>query len=572
MKHVLTYVRSYKVSTFIALLLMMVELIVELAQPLLMGIIIDRGIIEKDLSVVAGWGSVLLGLSLLAFASGITSSFFAANVSQGVGHDLRRDIFEKIQAFSPINFKSLPTSSLITRVTNDVSAIQGFIFMSLRIMLRAPLFILFGMGMAFYIHPPLAVILLIAVPVLFIIMMIFMTKGVRLFRSVQKKLDSVNQVIRENLVNMRLVKALNRGTYEEEQFLKANTPLMSANKKVLRLMEVIMPVIMFGMNASFIIILWVGSIQYSAGGAQAGELVAVLNYGTKIMFSFSVFSFLIIVFSRGRASATRISDVLKMETIQDEVALHKDEEPIKGQISYQGVSFYYPDQLDPALENVSFSIKEGETVGVLGETGSGKSSLIQLIPKLYTPSKGKVLIDDVDVNERDVQALRRQIGYVPQEAHLFSGTIKENIGWGNEDATEEEIIQAARDAEIDAFIHTLPDGYDTELGQKGVNLSGGQKQRLSIARALVKKPSILILDDSTSALDAHTEAKLLTTLKSLHCTVLIIAQKISSVREADQILLLKEGSIIAEGSHEELLANSSYYQMINNSQVEKGVV
>ncbi len=572
MKAVLTYIRSYKFSFIMAIFLMLVELAVELSQPFLMGIIIDQGILQKDMRAVATWGGLLLGLSLLAFAAGIASSFFAANVSQGIGHDLRRDMYERIQAFSPIHFQSFPTSSLITRLTNDVQQIQGFLFMGMRIMLRAPLFIIGGMIMAFVVHAQLAGILLMAVPFLFVLMFWIMTKGVRLFQKVQKRLDGVNRVIRENLVNMRLVKAYDRGEYERQGFLNVNTPLMKSNKTALRLMETTMPIVMFGMNVALVALLWFGSFELHTNGAQEGELVSVLNYGTRIMFSFSVFTFLIMMFSRGKASATRIAEVLHQKSTSE---VWKDASPqqnIAGDTTFDCVSFSYPSSEIPALHDISFSVRAGETVGILGETGSGKSSLTQLIPRLYEPTSGTIYIDGNDTGKINVKALRKQVGFVPQEAHLFTGTIRENIAWGKDEATDEEIQQAAREANIHGFIETLSEGYDTQIGQKGVNLSGGQKQRLSIARALVKKPSVLVLDDSTSALDANTEADILQALKQLQCTVFIIAQKISSVKEADHILILSQGSIIDQGNHDSLLQESAMYQRIYESQVQKGVV
>lgn len=555
-----------------AIFLMLVELGVELSQPFLMGVIIDQGILQKDMGAVTLWGGLLLGLSLVAFVAGIASSFFAANASQGIGHDLRRDMFEKIQAFSPVHFQSFPTSSLITRLTNDVTQIQGFLFMGMRIMLRAPLFIIGGMIMAFVVHAKLAGILLMAVPFLFILMFWIMTIGVRLFQKVQKRLDGVNRVIRENLVNMRLVKAYERGEHERQGFLEVNIPLMKTNKKALRLMESTMPMVMFGMNAALVALLWFGSVELQTGGANEGELVSVLNYGTRIMFSFSVFTFLIMMFSRGRASATRITEVLHEDSTSQ---VWKDTSPtreIVGAVHFDSVSFSYPSSEIPALHNVSFSVNAGQTVGILGETGSGKSSLTQLIPRLYEPSTGKIYIDHHDSNELNVQSLREQVGYVPQEAHLFTGTIRENIAWGKGNASEDDIQQAAKEANIHHFIKGLAEGYETQIGQKGVNLSGGQKQRLSIARALVKKPSILILDDSTSALDANTEADILETLEKLRCTVFIIAQKISSVKEADHILVLHQGSIVDEGNHDQLIKESQMYQRIYESQVQKGVV
>lgn len=565
MKYLYRFVHPYKLAMWIALFFTILELAVELYQPVIMAIIIDEGIVAGNYSVVYKWGGLLLGLSILAFAGGIINSFYAAKVSQGVGYDIRKGLFHKIQEFSFQQFQKFPTSSLITRLTNDITQIQNFIFMALRIALRAPLFIFGGMIMAYAVNVKLANILLFTVPILLLITLWLLKKGVFLFRQVQKKLDSVNRVIRENLMGMRLVKAYARGGFEEGRFVKVNTSLMDDNKKALRIMELTMPILMFGMNVAMIVILWVGHIDLGPGRAQAGEIVAVINYATRIMFSFTVFSFLMMNYSRAKASSSRIVDVLEEKTdVEQKKPLIN--ESIKGSIIFEHVSFQYKKEAEQILKDISFSIEAGETVGILGETGSGKSSLLQLIPRLYSTTEGQILIDDRKIETFHLDGLRKRIGLVPQEAHLFSGTIEENIRWGKDDASLDEIIEAAKEAEIHDFIMTLPKGYETSIGQKGVNFSGGQKQRLSIARALVRKPNILLLDDSTSALDAQTEASILHTLKKLACTTLIIAQKISSVKEADQILLLHEGELVAKGDHVTLLEESPYYKKIYASQ------
>lgn len=566
MKFLLKYFNPYKLAMGIALFFTILELAVELYQPVVMQIIIDEGIIAGNLNVVYGWGGLLLGLSLIAFIGGIINSFYASKASQGIGYDIRKGLFHKIQEFAFHQFQKFPTSSLITRLTNDITQIQNFIFMGLRIGLRAPLFILGGVIMAYTVNVKLANILLLSIPILLLITLWILHKGVNLFQEVQRKLDSVNRVIRENLMAMRLVKAYAREDYEEERFVKVNTSLVDDNKKALRLMELTMPILTFGMNAAMLVVLWVGYRELNLGAAQAGEIVAVINYATRIMFSFTVFSFLMMSYSRSKASTSRIVDVLKEET--DELQ-HKSNEfqKIKGEIAFEHVSFRYKE--DYVLRDLSFSIKAGEMVGILGETGSGKSSLFQLIPRLYEATEGKIYIDGERIDLLHLDSLRNQIGLVPQEAHLFTGTVKENLQWGKNNASLEEIIQAAKEAEIHDFIMSLPEQYETKIGQKGVNFSGGQKQRLSIARALVRKPSILLLDDSTSALDARTESRILETLRKQACTVLLIAQKISSVKEADSILLMQDGKLIANGDHATLLEDSSYYQKIYRSQAEE---
>ncbi|QDP41807.1 ABC transporter ATP-binding protein [Radiobacillus deserti] len=570
MKTVLSFVKNYKFALFLALFLMVVELAVELVQPIIMGIMVDDGITKRDMDIVLDWATILLVLSVVAFAAGIISSFYASKVSQYTGYDLREDLYNRIQAFSTSQIQRFTTSSLITRLTNDVTQIQAFLFTSVRIMLRAPLFILGGMVMSFTVNVPLAWILLSIVPVLLVIMFVLLTKGVRMFGMVQQKLDRLNTVIRENLFGIRLVKSFNRGAYESERFAKENESLQKSNRQALRLMEYTMPVVMLGLNVTMVAILWVGSIQLRFGDAQTGDIVAIINYATRILGAFGVFTFLLLTFSRGKASAERIEKVL-VEFPKDSIVTEKQKLSLQGGITFQQVSFQYGGKDLYVLKNVSFEVVPGETVGVLGETGSGKSSLLQLIPNLIQASSGQILLDGVRMEELDPAHIRKQIGMVPQEAHLFSGTIKDNLLWGKNDATDEEIIEAAKDASIHEFIMTLPQQYDTQIGQRGVNLSGGQKQRLSLARALVRAPKILLLDDSTSALDAQTEKRVLSALAKRKCAVINVAQKVSSVKDSNQILLMKNGEIHEKGTHQELLKSSAYYQQIYQSQVGKGV-
>ncbi|MFG6147080.1 ABC transporter ATP-binding protein [Halobacillus sp. B23F22_1] len=566
MRKVFSYASAYKASAIIAILLMLIELAVELVQPLLMAHIIDEGIMKENYTVVSLWGGGLVGLSLLAFAAGITNSFFAANVSQGVGFDLRRDLFKKVQSFTNENFQSYSTPNLVTRMTNDVIQIQNLVLMLMRIALRAPLFIIFALVMAFTVNVTLASILVVSVPLLGGFLFWVLLKGVKLFKSVQTRLDEVNTVIRENLAGVRLVKGFNRGEYEEERFHGVNQELMVKNKRALWLMEIAMPVVMLGMNVIILVLLFTGAIQLNIGGAQAGEVVAIINYATRIMFTFSIFSFLIMVFSRGNASANRVSEVLEEKSPEFLTNPHGRRKPLLGNIRFKDVSFFR--NRVKILKDITFQVQAGQMIGILGETGSGKTSLLHLLPRLHEKEKGSILFDDIEMNDLDIKSLREQISLVPQEVHLFSGTVKENIAWGKEKAEEEEIIEAAKQAEIHSFITTLPNGYDTILGQKGVTFSGGQKQRLSIARALVRKPKVLILDDSTSALDAHTETRLLQTLKEQECTIFMVAQKISSLRAADHILVLHKGEVIAQGEHHQLLQISPYYQEVYQSQQE----
>ncbi|MED1864098.1 ABC transporter ATP-binding protein [Fictibacillus nanhaiensis] len=564
---VFSYLKAYRVAIGVALFLTLTELGVELLQPLIMAKIIDDGILKSDLSVVKYWGAVMFGLALVAFAAGIANSFFSAHVSQNYGFDIRRRVFEKVQSFSFVNFNKFPASSLITRMTNDVTQLQNTVFMSLRIMLRAPLLLAGGVIMSLIVNWKLALVLVVLLPfLLFFLKWILQTVG-SMFRDVQDKLDGVNRVMRENLMGMRLIKAFLRRDFEKNRFEQASGELKEKTVSSLRLIEVSIPVLLFVMNIGILFILWFGSRQVSMGSIEVGEVVAIVNYSFRISSVLTIISFIIMAFSRAKASAQRIGEVLHTEI--DLVESQDTDQSLvisDGSVEFKDVSFHYPESDVPVLRNLSFSVKSGETLAILGSTGSGKTSLFQLIPRLYDASKGEVLVDGINVNNYPIETLRKAIGMVPQEAVLFTGSISENIGWGKEEATSDEVVSAAVDAQIHETIEKLPSQYDTRVGQRGVNLSGGQKQRLSIARALIRKPRILMLDDSTSALDLKTEAKLLKALRTYSCTTFIITQKISTAMEADHILLLDDGAIEAWGTHTELINTSPLYVKIVQSQ------
>ncbi|MED4633445.1 ABC transporter ATP-binding protein [Peribacillus frigoritolerans] len=573
MKKLSSFLKPYWLLIILALSLMIVELGVELLQPLFIAKIIDDGILQKDLSVVIKWGSVMVGLSVFSFLGGIVNSFTASHVSQSFGHDVRTSLFGKIQAFSFANLNNIPTSSLITRMTNDVTQLQNTVFMGLRIMARAPLIVIGGAIMAIAVDLKLSLVLVISIPVLVFFLGWVMKRAAKLFKLVQKKLDNVNGVMRENLIGMRLIKAFLRKEHEIGRFDDANEELKRKTVSSLRLIETTMPVLMLVMNMAILIILWLGSEFITTGDIQVGEVVAIVNYATRIAASLSVFSWLIMVISRAKASAERVTEIFETPIDIDEgKAASKSGAVNGGGIKFLDVSFRYPGTETPILKNLTFSIDPGESLAIIGATGSGKTSLFQLIPRLYEVESGSVQIDGQDLKDIPLNSLRNRIGYVPQEALLFSGTIKNNVAWGKEGASMEEIMAAAMHAQVHETVMKLPKQYETQLGQKGVNLSGGQKQRLSIARALVRKPKILLLDDSTSALDLKTESKLLAALKDYTCTTLIITQKISTAMEADKILLLESGQVLALGKHQDLMQTSDLYRKIVRSQFgEEGI-
>lgn len=581
MKLTLSYLKKYRVAAIAALVMMLIELAVELSQPLLISKIIDEGIREKDTAVVWLWGGVLVGSAAVAFLAGVLSSFFASHASQGFAFDLRDKLYEKVQSFSYEIFSRFPTSSLITRLTGDVSQLQDTIFMGLRFMTRIPLVVVGSVIMALVVHVRLGLLLTVTLPFLVIFLLWLMRRASVLFRNVQNRLDDVNGVIQENLTGIRLIRVFVRMGHEIGRFASFSGKLMQSTVAALRLTETSTPFIMIIVNAGILAVLWFGRIEISSGDATLGQTVAVINYSLRTMGALSALSWIMVSFSRARASSVRIDEVMSASEGPGELgmaplkgmgpaqtgSLHQNQvRAIKGKVEFRKVGFSYPGSEIKVLEDISFTVQPGERVAIMGATGSGKSSLVTLIPRLYECGSGVIRIDGMKTMEMDIQALRGAIGYVPQEVLLFTGSIRENIAWGNAQASQAEIEQAAAAAQIHETVAELPQGYDTKLGQRGVNLSGGQKQRLTIARALVRKPAILILDDSTSALDAVTEGLLLAELKKMSCTTFLITQKISSTVSADLILLLDEGRLIAQGTHTELMDESPLYRKIYQSQ------
>ncbi|OMF25411.1 ABC transporter ATP-binding protein [Paenibacillus sp. FSL H8-0259] len=581
MKLTFSYLKKYRVAAIAALVMMLIELAVELSQPLLISKIIDEGIREKDTAVVWLWGGVLVGSAAVAFLAGVLSSFFASHASQGFAFDLRDKLYEKVQSFSYEIFSRFPTSSLITRLTGDVSQLQDTIFMGLRFMTRIPLVVVGSVIMALVVHVKLGLLLTVTLPFLVIFLLWLMRRASVLFRNVQNRLDDVNGVIQENLTGIRLIRVFVRMGHEISRFATFSGKLMQSTVSALRLTETSTPFIMIIVNAGILAVLWFGRIEISTGDATLGQTVAVINYSLRTMGALSALSWIMVSFSRARASSVRIDEVMSASEGPGELGmaplngmgpaqkgpLNQNEVPaIKGKVEFQQVGFSYPGSEIKVLEDISFTVQPGERVAIMGATGSGKSSLVTLIPRLYECGSGVIRIDGMKHTEIGIQALRGSIGYVPQEVLLFTGSIRENIAWGNGQAGQADIEQAAAAAQIHETVTGLPEGYDTRLGQRGVNLSGGQKQRLTIARALVRKPAILILDDSTSALDAVTEGFLLAELKTMSCTTFLITQKISSTVSADLILLLDEGRLIAQGTHKELMDASPLYRKIYQSQ------
>lgn len=562
------FLRPYRLWVILAPLLMALEVAMDLLQPRLLQLIIDDGIGKSDLPAVTRYGFLMIALSVIGMVGGMACGVFAILAAQHFGADVRGALFRKVQSLSFSNLDRLDTGQLVTRLTNDVTQVQDTVALMLRVMVRAPLLLVGSIVMAIITSAQLSLLFLVLVPVIMVIVRWVFTKAFPLFKRVQKKLDNLNSLMQENLAGVRVVRAFARSPHEVKRFDKANTDLMGMNLAAVRFGAIVMPLMMLVLNFATVAVIWIGGIRVDQGGLQVGQLVAFSNYLMQSLMALLTVSMLIVRISRAEASAERIQEVLVSEP-----DIVDSEHPVTaltgaGRIEFDDVHFAYPETDGEVLEGVNFVAEPGQTVAILGATGSGKSTLVELIPRFYEVTSGRVLIDGIDVREIDQHVLRAKIGVALQEAILFSGTVRENIRYGRPNASEFEVVAAAKMAQADEFIRQLPEGYDAIVGQRGVNLSGGQKQRLAIARALLPNPPILILDDSTSAVDVATESRIQEQLLTLHQTRIVVAQRISTVIGADKILLLEGGRIVAEGSHHALLKTSPLYQAIYDSQME----
>lgn len=570
MRKVFPFLKPYKISIIIAYSLTFIELATELLLPFFLGKMINEGVVDKDLNNIIMWGSIMIGLAFVAFISGLVNSMYASHVSMGFAYDIREKLFDKVQTFSVKSLNMYPTSSLVTRFTNDVRQVQNTIHMGLRIMVRAPFLVIGAVMMSFIVNIKLSFIFLITIPLLILFLLWVLKKSSKMFTRVQQKIDGVNQVMQENLAGMRLIKAFLRRDYEGERFKKANEDLATTSKTTFRFVEATTPILLFVMNLALIFIIWFGNIQSIAGETNVGDVITIINYALRITMAISMFSFIIMAFSRMKASSNRLSDILSVDDDQiDFSSVHSNNKINQGKIEFKNVSFNYPNVESPTLDHLSFTVEPQEKLAIMGSTGSGKTTMFQLLPRLYDIEQGSIFIDDKPIMDYNIKELRESIGYVPQNPLLFSGSIIDNLTWGKNNATDKEIEQATMDAQIHDLIMNLPGQYDTNISQRGVNLSGGQKQRVSIARALIRHPKILMLDDSTSALDLATETRLLDAIDKYHCTTLMITQKITTALRADRILLMDDGQLLAIGTHQELIKNSPLYNDIIESQFGK---
>ncbi|MGI6261757.1 MAG: ABC transporter ATP-binding protein [Acutalibacteraceae bacterium] len=573
MKRIFHYIKPYKWAFIFGPLLMITEVIGEILLPKLMANIINIGVAGHDTGYVIVMGVLMVVTALIMMVGGTGGAWFAAKGSVSMAADLRRDAFARVQAFSFANIDSFSTGSLVTRLTNDVTQVQNLVNMCMRMMLRAPGMLIGALIMSIAMNPSLSVILAVVIPVLVLTLFFVIRMAFPRFTAMQKKIDGVNSAIQENLTNVRVIKSFVRGDFEEEKFGKANSELMENSLRAFRVIITTMPIMMLAMNLTTLAVVWFGGQQVLAGGMAIGDLTAFITYVTQILMSLMMLSMVIMQSSRATASLRRINEVLDAKVdLTDENASQKDLKVKNGKVEFRNVSFrYYKNSEEKVLSGVSFTAQPGEVVGIIGSTGSGKTTLVQMIPRLYDVDEGQVLVDGVDVRDYSLKNLRDGVGMVLQKNVLFSGTIRENLMWGNEKATEEEIRSAAQSAQALDFVESFSDGMDTMLDQGGTNVSGGQKQRLCIARALLKKPKILILDDSTSAVDTATERRIRESFsKELKdSTKLIIAQRITSVMDADRIIVLDEGGIVGMGTHDELMKTSEEYREIYDSQMER---
>ena len=571
MKKLFKYLKPYWLIALMSPLLMIGEVVIDLLQPELMSKIVDIGIFGGDMDYIISTGLKMLGLVVVGGFFGMACSFTATSAAQRFGRDLRVDAYSKVMALSAEQTDKFTTGSLVTRLSNDISMVQEVVSMLLRMLVRAPIFFAGGIVMALSQNVNFGLVLIVSLPIMVLVIVFIMSKATPLFLKVQTKLDRVNSVVRENVGGARVVKAYVREEAENARFADANTDLMQMNIRVQRIMALTNPIIMIIMNLSVCAIIFIGGKEAEAQRMMPGDIMAAITYTTMILSSVMMIGNSFIFISRASASAKRINEVLESSPVICDGGVRTED--CKGKIEFKNVSFSYPGATGRAvLSGIDLTVEPGETVAVIGATGCGKSTLAALIPRFYDPTEGEVLIDGINVKEYDLDALRENIGYVMQKSELFSDTVENNIMWGKADATPEEIREAARIAQADDFVSAMPDGYGTYIAEKGASLSGGQKQRLSIARAMVRKPKILILDDCTSALDLETEARLRKAMRETlaDATVVLIAQRIASVRNADRIAVLENGSIIACDKHDNLMQSCAVYRDIYNSQTKGG--
>jgi len=576
------FLQPYRWQVATVMLLILIQSLSELYLPTLMADIVNDGVVQGDIPYIWKIGGLMLAVTAAGTLVSIAASYLSSRIAAGFGKDVRSKTFRQVENFSLLDFDKIGTASLITRTTNDITQVQTVLIMIMRMMVAAPMMCIGGLIMAISKDAHLSLVFVGAIPVLALTIYLIASKGIPYFKAMQKKVDKLNLVLREGLTGIRVIRSFNRFDHETKRFDEANRDLTQTAIKVNQIMAFMMPMMMLILNFSSLAIIWFGGIRVSEGHMQVGDLMAFLQYAMQIMFSLLMVSMMFVMVPRASASAVRINEVLNLKPAASETkrsggaagsmpAKRQAATGPSGRLEFENVSFRYPGAENAAISGISFNASPGEVTAIIGGTGSGKSTLISMIPRFYDAEEGVVRIDGTDVRELSVERLRSMIGLVPQQAQLFTGTVEDNIRYGKDDATDEEIRRAAETAQAGDFISELANGYSAEVSQGGSNLSGGQKQRLSIARALVRKPSIYVFDDSFSALDFKTDAKLRAALKgeTTDATVIIVAQRVSTVMDADRIIVLDEGKIVGSGTHQELMKNNEVYREIVSSQLSE---
>lgn len=567
---ILKNLNPYKWVVVAVVLLVFGQSMAELFLPTLMADIIDNGVVKGDIPYIWRIGGWMLLVSAIGAVAAVFASFYSAKAAMGMGRDLRHKVFKHVGQFSLQEFDEVGTASLITRTTNDITQVQQVVIMMLRMVISAPIMLVGGVIMAVSKDAQLSLVIIGAMPILAIAILLILKYGMPLFQEVQKRLDGLNLVVRENLTGIRVIRAFNREPEEKARLQKANRELADVSIKVNKVMAFMMPVMMLVMNMTVVAVIWFGGIRINNGAMQIGDLMAFIQYVMMIMFALVMASFMFVMVPRAAVSAKRINEVLEMKPAFTDDGTAKADRT-RGTLEFEDVTFYYPGAEEPALSNISFTAKPGEITALIGGTGSGKSTLVNLVPRFYDVKSGTIRVNGVDIREASQQEIRSKIGFVPQKSILFTGTIADNIRFGKQDATQAEMDHAASIAQATEFIDQIEGGYSAEIEQGGSNLSGGQKQRLSIARALIRKPDLYIFDDSFSALDFKTDAKLRKALKdeTRNATVLLVAQRVSTVVDADRIIVLEKGKMVGMGTHEELLKSNEVYREIALSQLSE---
>ncbi|WP_201712909.1 ABC transporter ATP-binding protein [Rossellomorea arthrocnemi] len=566
----LKHLSAYKWMIVGIFALIFIQSMSTLYLPTLMSDIIDKGVVVGDIPYIWKIGGFMLVVSALGAVASVIASYYSSKAAIGLGRDVRRKLFYHIEKFSLQEFDEVGTASLITRTTNDITQVQQVVIMLLRMIISAPIMLVGGIIMAVWMDAKLSLVIILTMPVLVGSILLILYKGIPLFQTVQKKLDQLNLVLRENLTGIRVIRAFNREPEEKERLKHTNQELTDVSIKVNKIMAFMMPVMMLVMNMTVVAVIWFGGIRIDNGGMQIGDLMAFIQYVMQIMFALVMASMMFVMVPRADVSAKRINKVLDMKpSFEDKGTERADVQ--QGTLEFDSVTFHYPGAEEPALSNISFTANPGETTAIIGGTGSGKTTLINLIPRFYEVASGTIRVNGVDIRDASQEEIRSKLGLVPQKATLFTGTIAENIRFGKEDASDEEVEQAARTAQAEEFVSKMDGGFQAEIEQGGSNLSGGQKQRLSIARALVRNPDIYLFDDSFSALDYKTDAKLRAALKNKtkEATMLIVAQRVSTVVDADRIIVLEKGEVAGIGTHRELLETNEVYQEIVASQLSE---